>query len=56
MRIVACTFCAEELRAGHHVKREDGAPHRDKCGVCGKKRWCGVYDIDVRAQGKGHED
>lgn len=54
MRMIACTWCAEELRAGHHVKREDGVLHKDKCGVCGKKRWCGVYEIDVR--GKDDED
>lgn len=54
MRIVACTFCAEELGTGHHVKREDGALRRDKCCVCGKKRWCCVYDIDV--QEKDDED
>lgn len=90
MRIVACTFCAEELRAGdkapaglwatalpkargrkrvspklertlrgqacRKIIAEDGAPHKDKCGVCGKKRWCGVYDIDARARGKDDED
>lgn len=39
---------------GHHVKREDGALRRDKCCVCGKKRWCCVYDIDV--QEKDDED
>ncbi len=48
MQIVLCGKCARTFEDDHIVEREDCGFKRDKCQACGRVKWIGRYNVQVK--------
>lgn len=47
-----CAACMQALTHDREVKRVGAASVKDVCDLCGKKHWCGKYQIALAAKGR----
>ncbi|MDR3765815.1 MAG: hypothetical protein Q3Y08_02105 [Butyricicoccus sp.] len=55
MRMVLCARCARDLDSDRDVKRIGMNSRKDQCQMCGRKSWCGAYDVATEPREVSYE-
>lgn len=51
MRMILCVPCVKTLDS-RRVKRASGNSQKETCQMCGRRRYCGQWDVDEKGAGK----
>lgn len=56
MRMVLCARCVRDMESDREITRVGANSRKDQCQMCGRRSWCGVYDVPAQARrGKTNE-